>query len=651
MVAKIPQVINWSVTPQNGQVGYFTLMNTWLFESTTVINSLKKAIDKMNEAGQEINNIAENAINAIILDTVDDLATYNGTGLIIVKDLNRGGTFVSKTATEIDPNTGSLYVINGGTVFAKLGGGFWVRQYSGAVNVKWFGAVGDGIEDDRQAFIDALSTADSIYAPSGNIFLFDVTGGRSTAPEVVINKTLIIDGIIKSNYGQLGDNAPTLFRVTGDNVIFCGNGSLVGNGDINAINTGTVEQAPSLLWVEGDNFKIKDVIIDTPPKAGIILYQCMNADISTTFKGGYTADTYLETSYFGVNSLYGERHKIHDCVFGLNKDGGKFVNSIFLVSDNCSITNNVAYHALEKLIYCVGNDNLIEGNSFLGRPTGSFTDSYRLMGNRNTLIANYAINTNGGCQILNGGQNRVINNTFINCKQVGVNINDNSSIGTNNLSNNEVIGNYIEGIENTAFSGVHLISSYKNVDNVKIEGNTITGINITNGNGILVSSPNAFLMNNTIIANNKIDKCYNGINTYKANYSNINNNNIKNITVYPINENQSEYNSICNNKIRASGYIGISGISSTSNFSGNTFNDLPNSGKAMLSTSFATTVVHGGIAPHALITVTNGNAPAGILQAITGLFTTNNGDGNFNITTANYGNPAGNEILIYDIIQ
>lgn len=39
----------------------------------------------------------------------------------MVKDLNRGGNFVSKTAIEIDPNTGVYDVANGGTVFAKLG--------------------------------------------------------------------------------------------------------------------------------------------------------------------------------------------------------------------------------------------------------------------------------------------------------------------------------------------------------------------------------------------------------------------------------------------------------------------------------------------------------------------------------------------------
>lgn len=77
---------------------------------------------------------------AYTVETIEELATVPVEfSTVIVKDSNRGGTFVSKTEVDIDPNTGNLYAVNGGTVFAKLGGGFWVRQYSGAVNVKWFG--------------------------------------------------------------------------------------------------------------------------------------------------------------------------------------------------------------------------------------------------------------------------------------------------------------------------------------------------------------------------------------------------------------------------------------------------------------------------------------------------------------------------------
>lgn len=78
------------------------------------------------------------------IETIEDLITIPvGFNTVIVKDINRGGTFVSKTATEIDPNTGLIYAVDNWIVFAKLGGGFWVRQKSGEINSKWL----DGISN------------------------------------------------------------------------------------------------------------------------------------------------------------------------------------------------------------------------------------------------------------------------------------------------------------------------------------------------------------------------------------------------------------------------------------------------------------------------------------------------------------------------
>lgn len=144
-----PTQEDWAAFSAVAELNYGILSGTWSDKS-------EEFKEQTNNLALEIQEIGENAFNAISLNTIDDLATYTGTGLVIVKDINRGGNFVSKTAIEIDPNTGSLYVANGGTVFAKLGGGFWVRQYSGAVNVKWFGAVGDGITNDLTSVQNAL---------------------------------------------------------------------------------------------------------------------------------------------------------------------------------------------------------------------------------------------------------------------------------------------------------------------------------------------------------------------------------------------------------------------------------------------------------------------------------------------------------------
>ncbi len=75
-VTVIPNVTNWTVTPQNGQDGYFTLMNTWLGQSTTVIASLQTAITAQNTANSEINALATQTENNAIL--ANGLANFQG---------------------------------------------------------------------------------------------------------------------------------------------------------------------------------------------------------------------------------------------------------------------------------------------------------------------------------------------------------------------------------------------------------------------------------------------------------------------------------------------------------------------------------------------------------------------------------------------
>ncbi|MFY4844585.1 hypothetical protein ACOTVP_08610 [Aliarcobacter butzleri] len=64
MAVIIPNVTNWSVTPQNGQEDYFTKMNIWLSESTNVIASLSTAITKINESNTESNDNLEEVLTA-----------------------------------------------------------------------------------------------------------------------------------------------------------------------------------------------------------------------------------------------------------------------------------------------------------------------------------------------------------------------------------------------------------------------------------------------------------------------------------------------------------------------------------------------------------------------------------------------------------
>lgn len=79
----------------------------------------------------------------------------------------------------------SIETPDGGIIIEANGGGRWKRLFSGSVNVKWFGAKGDGVSDDSEAFQKAidywkgtrqilhqdLDKAGEIFVPAGTYII------------------------------------------------------------------------------------------------------------------------------------------------------------------------------------------------------------------------------------------------------------------------------------------------------------------------------------------------------------------------------------------------------------------------------------------------------------------------------------------------
>lgn len=94
--------------------------------SSTIPYSGKFGDPSMVSIKYQLDTKANTVSSAYVIDTVDDFGTVTSEiDTVIVKDLNRGGIFIYD-ATQSAVN-------NGGTIFDG-----WVRQYTGAVNVKWF---------------------------------------------------------------------------------------------------------------------------------------------------------------------------------------------------------------------------------------------------------------------------------------------------------------------------------------------------------------------------------------------------------------------------------------------------------------------------------------------------------------------------------
>lgn len=83
--------------------------------------------------------------------------------IVIVYEKDRGGIFY-KDDKELE---------NSGTIFNGKNCS-WKRLYDGLINVKWFGALGDGKTIDTKAFQNAINTGETIFVPEGH-YLIDLT--------------------------------------------------------------------------------------------------------------------------------------------------------------------------------------------------------------------------------------------------------------------------------------------------------------------------------------------------------------------------------------------------------------------------------------------------------------------------------------------
>lgn len=99
-------------------------------------------------------------LDSKIYMTLDELRSYKGsyTEATIVYNGTSGVAF--RDDTVISDNIGTMWLDG-------LGRG-WKRQYDGPVNVKWFGAVGDGVTDDATVLQNCFDESQAIAVATGN---------------------------------------------------------------------------------------------------------------------------------------------------------------------------------------------------------------------------------------------------------------------------------------------------------------------------------------------------------------------------------------------------------------------------------------------------------------------------------------------------
>jgi hypothetical protein len=534
-----------------------------------------------------------------------------------------------------------------------------------SVSVKDFGASASAT---AAANLAAFKAAVVAVAPGGKLIVpvdssfysIDTSGGLSTAIEINKRMEVVFEGDVKANYGTMQANPPYIFKVTAVGVTFSGSGRIIGNGTIDDTNAGTDDTFPGLVYVNADNFTMQGVVVDTPPKVGVMLYNCKNAKIiGNTFTGGPT--TYSDTAHFAIRTLLGEGHLISSNSFVPSANGGMFVNCIFAAGTNDSIiSNNVCIRPYEKLAYIYGNKNLITGNAVKGNEStipgsnhpGTITSVYRVNGSHNKITNNYSDYCIAGATAMDGGGNEISGNTFYRCGQAGITVFAGAGY-TGGFSNTTVKHNICEAsaMPNVGLGdGVLVRVDGAESVGIDISGNRLYGFAPTAANaGINLGAVPPFALRRSTVRGNIVYGGTQGVFLSRLTSSSISDNYVDSTSVQGFTDTGGAFNQWTNNRGRDA-QVGISGLSSSSHGSGNQYTDANLSSVATLAAAASTTVMHGGVAPNARVFLQEANGPAGVLTSVTGMVTSVSGT-NFVIATGNGGGANGTESFHYNIVQ
>jgi hypothetical protein len=198
--------------------------------------------------------ITKNAIEFHV-DTVDDLANLPGEDkqVCIVSDEDRGGVFVYNSSKSSE-NDGGI-VFNG-----------WVRKYEGPVNVKWFGAKGDGVTDNSNIITNLMNMVSS--STSSTVIKFPE--GVFVVDDIRIPTGVILKGVAPMNgWTRLsGDytkgSVLKLKDGSNNNVLFIEN-STQNCGIINLIIDGNksnqTDYKSNCLYIQATDFRAFGVVI------------------------------------------------------------------------------------------------------------------------------------------------------------------------------------------------------------------------------------------------------------------------------------------------------------------------------------------------------------------------------------------------------
>jgi hypothetical protein len=441
-----------------------------------------------------------------------------------------GGTFMWSTM----PDPTALPDDDGGIVFGTSPSGRWIRQWSGYVNVRWFGARGDGVGFDPilgdtnriQKAIDFCAEYKSggeivggtVFFPPG-IYVVAAPSNNAAFKLILRSKVRLLGcgaaselrSALNQNYNarMLGEdnppaNAPPLEDVTIQSLRIEGR-------ETDQPHDGTNVQRAAIFVFKTKNFKVIDCIFHDTADTIRLFQECIGTYIAGNEIYGNSIDIGREClAIAGARESIVENNYIHDCPFATAikmVEGAvpavEFSNVVrgnvclrvgagVTLKGGCIATSNIIQATISAAAnighHCHFIDNRIIGGAQFGITLISNDDT-----TENVIIANNTISNirfvgevcDGIVGEINSGfmpQNITISNNVIENDPAGTHIFSGIRfhfVGSNiTIDNNQIYG---------ADNGVFVQPGVSNtIERVRATNNTITLK--TNGNGVHLSS-------------------------------------------------------------------------------------------------------------------------------------------------------------------
>lgn len=314
---------------------------------------------------------------AFQVKTIEDLKIVPPeVGICAVSDPIRGGIF-SYVKANAQTN-------NGGTIFDG-----WTRNYDNEVNVKWFGATGNGVTDDTEAIQKALDFSQSVVLPDG---LYKITKGLTLQPNanfkggtnsIIVSEVdgdmlsiaigCLVEGIVFKGLSELNSQNGVVLAggsgvsaVSRCRVVGCKFQAIGGAG----VKVANIETLQSNEIVECVFSSCGIGVLLSTQANNTIIDACMITACSTGIKhygspAVVSNNTLLNNTiamHFLSGGLTNAKVIVSNCLIGSSKSKGiKFesVVSLGYTFANCSITDELDFNATENIVF--QNCNLNEG--------------------------------------------------------------------------------------------------------------------------------------------------------------------------------------------------------------------------------------------------------------------------------------------------